>query len=79
MIFLILLSPRDICIPRLISQVPSTDDYVLKFAGRTMASKSLVLVRLRLADNRAVVNINCEKIVVGSMLAKELKAKLEKE
>ncbi len=61
-------------------QVPSTEEgegVVLKFSGQTLASKALVLVRIRLEGTTAKLDINCEKIVVGSMLAKELKAKLE--
>ncbi len=61
-------------------QVPSTEEgegAVLKFSGQTLASKALVLVRIRLEGTTAKLDINCEKIVVGSMLAKELKSKLE--
>ncbi len=59
-------------------QVPSSEDGVLKFAGRTLASGALVLLRVKLGEGTAAeVEINCEKIVVGSMLAKELKIKLE--
>ncbi len=58
-------------------QVPSSDQGVLKFAGKTMASQALVLVTVRVEGAGAEVGINCEKMVVGSMLAKELKAKLE--
>jgi AP-3 complex subunit beta len=62
-------------------QVPSSDDAVLKFAGKTLASKSLVLVQVKILEEsgttKADIGINCEKIVVGSMLAKELKKHLE--
>jgi AP-3 complex subunit beta len=51
---------------------------VLKFAGQTLASKSLVLVQIKLGDTSdAEIVINCEKIVIGSMLVKEIKKLLE--
>ena len=56
-------------------QVPS--DGRLKFAGRTLAGGCLVLVSVELANEKAELTINCEKIVVGSMLAKEIKQRLE--
>ena len=61
-------------------QVPSSfaEDRVLKFAGQTLASKSIVLISVKLDENSsAMITINCEKIVIGSMLAKEMKKCLE--
>ena len=64
-------------------QVPSSssqaEDKVLKFAGQTLASKSLVLISVKINETSgsALITINCEKIVIGSMLAKELKKCLE--
>uniref|UniRef100_A0A182JZH4 AP-3 complex subunit beta n=1 Tax=Anopheles christyi TaxID=43041 RepID=A0A182JZH4_9DIPT len=53
------------------------------FAGQTMSSKSLVLVVLEQSKpsdgkNSYSLTVNCEKLVVGSMLLNELKAVLKK-
>jgi len=58
-------------------QVPSTEEGVIKFAAQTLTSRSLALVRLTTDGTATKLTINCEKIVVGSMLAKELKEALE--
>ena len=63
-------------------QVPSAtvaEDKILKFAGQTLASKSIVLISVKLnaSNSTAAISINCEKIVVGSMLGKEIKKCLE--
>ena len=63
-------------------QVPSAtfaEDKVLKFAGQSLASKSIVLISVKMeeSDNSAMITINCEKIVIGNMLAKEIKKCLE--
>lgn len=61
--------------------VPSLDTEVLNFAGQTMTSKSLVLISLEpMKENESVTGIsvvvNCEKMVVGSMLLNEIKQAL---
>ncbi|ETN62767.1 Beta3 protein [Anopheles darlingi] len=53
------------------------------FAGQTMSSKSLVLIVLEQKKGSAaaadyLLTVNCEKLVVGSMLLNELKAVLKK-
>ncbi|KAH6936775.1 hypothetical protein HPB50_021518 [Hyalomma asiaticum] len=50
----------------------------VRFAGQTLASGSLVLVTVRLAQGsaRATLTVNCDKMVVGSMLMRELRAAL---
>ncbi|KAF0294122.1 AP-3 complex subunit beta-1 [Amphibalanus amphitrite] len=54
----------------------------LRFAGQTMSSGTLVLITVGLpaadaGDGAAVtVTVNCEKMVVGNMLLKELKTQL---
>ena len=64
-------------------QVPSINEessqhLMLKFAGQTLANKSLVLITLKLSPLcEADLSINCEKMVVGSMLAKEIKQHLQ--
>lgn len=51
----------------------------LLFAGQTMASQSLVLISIALNDDASKVDVtvNCEKMVVGSMLLNEIKAALK--
>jgi len=60
-----------------ILQVPSVDANQLLFAGQTVSGGSLVLLSLGLDDT--VVTVNTEKIVLGNMLVKEIKAALEKQ
>ena len=63
-------------------QVPSVNEdgneLTLKFAGQTLSNKSLVLITLKMSQScEAELVINCEKMVVGSMLAKEIKEHLQ--
>ncbi|XP_035780823.1 AP-3 complex subunit beta-2-like [Anopheles albimanus] len=60
-----------------------TEDGRYLFAGQTMSSKSLVLIVLERKNGTAgaadyLLTVNCEKLVVGSMLMNELKAVLKK-
>ena len=60
--------------------VPSSEDGALRFAGRTLSARSLVLVTVRVDkedSTRAEVVVNCEKMVIGGMLVKEIKTRLE--
>uniref|UniRef100_A0A182RNP1 AP-3 complex subunit beta n=1 Tax=Anopheles funestus TaxID=62324 RepID=A0A182RNP1_ANOFN len=62
---------------------PKYDCQRFLFAGQTMSSKSLVLVvleRVNTSDDKRSfsLTVNCEKLVVGSMLLNELKAVLKK-
>ena len=53
---------------------------MLKFAGQTLATKALVLVTVKMTGGESGgvgLVINCEKMVIGSMLAKEIKKALE--
>ncbi|CAB0043494.1 unnamed protein product [Trichogramma brassicae] len=58
--------------------VVSNDDENIKLAAQTLASKSLVLVTVNTSvkDNLSVC-VNCEKMVIGSMLLNELKSALK--
>ena len=61
-------------------QVPGSEAATLHFAGETVSGRCLVLVTLDLGDSTAAaVTVNTERLVLGSMLAKEIKAALEKE
>lgn len=54
------------------------DDKLLYFAGQTMTSKSLVLITVERKDaGKLLVTVNCEKMVVGSMLLNEIKTALK--
>lgn len=59
-------------------QVPSSDGSVFKFAAKTLASGTLVLVTVKLLDKKANVTINSEKMVIGTMLLKDIQKAVEK-
>ena len=49
---------------------------ILKFVGRTVASKALVLVSIKYESDvpeSAELIVNCEKMVVGGLLLKDIK------
>lgn len=49
-----------------------------RFAAQTLASKSLVLVMIKLLDDDQMeLCVNCEKMVIGSILLNELKSNLK--
>jgi AP-3 complex subunit beta len=51
----------------------------LLFAGQTLSSKSLVLITIAFEDNDKVsITVNCEKLVVGSILMNEIKDAIKK-
>lgn len=56
-----------------VKSILSGEENVLNFAGQTMSSKSLVLITVLINDTQATVTVNCDKIVVGSMLLNEIK------
>lgn len=51
----------------------SEEDNTLFFAGQTMNSKSLVLITVVTSDDAATITVNCEKVVVGSILINEIR------
>ena len=57
------------------SIVHSNSEDLLLFAGQTMSSKSLILVTILLQDEgqKVSLTVNCEKLVVGSILMNEIK------
>ena len=60
-------------------QVATSENNVFRFAGKTVATGSDVLITIRVLDNNKLqVIVNCDKIVIGSMLLKELKTSLLK-
>lgn len=58
----------------LIANNNNSDGDMLLFSGQTMSSQSLVLVTVeRIQDNGITITVNCEKMVIGSMLLNEIK------
>ncbi|BFY98475.1 hypothetical protein BsWGS_01515 [Bradybaena similaris] len=57
-------------------QVPSSDPDVYNFAAHTLASGTVVLISVRPAGKGAKITVNCEKMVIGTMLLKDLKRAL---
>lgn len=58
-------------------QVPSSEsDTVYRFAAKTMSEGVLVLVSVSLNEESANIVVNCEKMVIGTMLLKDLKSLL---
>ncbi|XP_033749494.1 AP-3 complex subunit beta-2-like [Pecten maximus] len=59
-------------------QVPSTNENLFIFGATTMATGTLTLVSVRVKDETAKLTVNCEKMVIGTMLHKEIKNLLSK-
>lgn len=64
-----------------LSRVSSDSEDTLLYAGQTVSHKSDVLVKLCITsqddDNISLtITVNCEKIVIGSMLIKDIKLAL---
>ncbi|XP_058501357.1 AP-3 complex subunit beta-2 isoform X4 [Solea solea] len=56
-----------------LSRVPCGSDKECRFAGRTVTSSSLVLVTVATkAEGAAQLTVNCEKMVIGTMLVKDI-------
>ncbi|XP_060816353.1 AP-3 complex subunit beta-2 isoform X2 [Bombus pascuorum] len=56
----------------------SSGDEEIRFAAHTLASKSLVLVTIKVIGNESLeICVNCEKMVIGSILLTELKSNLK--
>jgi len=54
-------------------QVPSSDEKTHRFSAHTLASGTLVLVEVAATDSSAKIIVNCEKMVIGTMLLKDIK------
>ena len=57
-------------------QVQSSADSVYCFASKTVSSGTDALISVKVADNKASITVNCEKMVIGSMLLKDVKRSL---
>lgn len=51
---------------------------VLLLAGQTMCSKNIVLVTVSMVDESATITVNCDKVVVGSILINEIRDAVKK-
>lgn len=58
---------------------PDPNTQTVYFSGQTMASQSLVLIAIvfNANDKQVAVTVNCEKMVVGSMLLNDIKLALQ--
>ncbi|CAG2221316.1 AP3B [Mytilus edulis] len=60
-------------------QIPSQNTQLYQFAAKTVASNTLTLIIIKQTDDSAKLTVNCEKMVIGSMLFKDLKSIFVKE
>jgi len=58
--------------------IDSSNTTNLHFAALTLSSQALVLVTIKLMDGGVKITVNCEKMVIGSMLVKDIKEALGK-
>jgi len=67
-------------------QVPSIEDHLLRFAGQSLSTQTLILLTIHLSEEEQPsgdsplsirIVVNCDKIVIGSMLLQELKEALK--
>ena len=57
-------------------QVPSSEADMFYFAAKTVAYQTDTLVTIQLTTDKASITVNCEKMVIGSMLLKNIKTAL---
>ena len=58
-------------------QVPTTEENVYRFAGNSLASGLPVLVTVDARGEQLKLTVNCEKMVIGTMLMKDVKNSFE--
>ncbi|KAK6188892.1 hypothetical protein SNE40_004974 [Patella caerulea] len=59
-------------------QVPGSAENVYRFSGKTVGTGTMVLMSVVVTDDDAKITVNCEKMVIGSMLLKDLKTSIAK-
>lgn len=61
-----------------VCRVPSTKDGIFRFAGRTASGDSLLLICYDQSkdDSTPKLQVHCDKMVIGSMIFKQIKEKL---
>lgn len=57
-----------------VGSCPSSKNTILRFAAQTLTSNSLILITLQLETESTTLTVNCEKMVIGSILLSELKS-----
>ena len=58
-------------------QVPSSKHNTRLFTAQTLSNKCDVLLSVQLTDdNKLAITVNCEKIVIGSMLIQDIRTAL---
>lgn len=58
-----------------LGQVVSTKDNVLLYAAQTLSNKCDVLLKVEAKESgKSQITVNCEKMVVGSMLIKDVRS-----
>ncbi|XP_043495320.1 AP-3 complex subunit beta-2 [Polistes fuscatus] len=56
----------------------SSENEIIRYAAHTLASKSLVLITIKIIDTEHLeICVNCEKMVIGSILLNEFKSNLK--
>ncbi|XP_067931341.1 AP-3 complex subunit beta-2-like [Watersipora subatra] len=56
-------------------QVPSSQDNVLLLTAKTLSNKCDVLLKAQAGENgKSTMTVNCEKMVIGSMLIKDIRS-----
>ena len=58
--------------------VPASTENSYYFAAKSVATDSDLLISIKVSDGKANVKVNCDKMVIGSMLLKDLKDSLLK-
>ncbi|XP_067666923.1 AP-3 complex subunit beta-2-like isoform X2 [Haliotis asinina] len=75
-------SPKAICscvhTAANVLQVPSSEENIYRFSAKTLGDGTLVLVSVKVKESKATVTVNCEKMVIGTMLLKDIKSTLGK-
>ncbi|XP_065165526.1 AP-3 complex subunit beta-1-like [Atheta coriaria] len=67
---------QTVCQTANLGVIETADANILRFAGQTLTSSSLVLITAVIADEKVAITVNCEKMVIGSMLLNKLKQAL---
>ena len=59
-------------------QVPSSDAHAYYFAGKTVSNGTDLLISVKVNEGKkqAKLTVNCEKMVIGSMLLRDIKQNL---
>ncbi|XP_039270685.2 AP-3 complex subunit beta-1-like [Styela clava] len=64
-----------------VCRVPSTQDNIYRFAGKTASCESVLLVCFDQSsgDSTSKLQVHCDKMVIGSMIFKQIKEKLSEQ